>query len=221
MVLELELHLGLEGRLPCGRRMGVRQRKELMPRYGLRLRVEGRVQTGLAQRQRRDCGGALRASSGQLEILERKGSDKVKLSVHYQSGWKTFIPTSLPSPWSLNSLWAGRPLTSSICWRQRWWGLGRHGRGRSTEGRSPSRTWSGVAFHLARKSPAISASCPEPPLMYFYCPRHQLVSLGHVLPSQFIALSVKSSHHLSLYHPSMCILPHCCVAKLGQSHMLG
>lgn len=166
MVLELELHLGLEGRLPCGRRMGVRQRKELMPRYGLRLRVEGRVQTGLAQRQRRDCGGALRASSGQLEILERKGSDKVKLSVHYQSGWKTFIPTSLPSPWSLNSLWAGRPLTSSICWRQRWWGLGRHGRGRSTEGRSPSRTWSGVAFHLARKSPAISASCPEPPLMY-------------------------------------------------------
>lgn len=41
MVLELELRLGLGGCLPCGSRMRVWQ-KELVPRYGLRLRVEGK-----------------------------------------------------------------------------------------------------------------------------------------------------------------------------------
>lgn len=40
-MLELELRLGLGGCLPCGSRMRVRQ-KELVPRYGLRLRVEGK-----------------------------------------------------------------------------------------------------------------------------------------------------------------------------------
>lgn len=35
---------------------------------------------------------------------------------------------------------------------------------------------------------------------------HQLVSLGHVLPPQFVVLSVKPSHHLSLHRPSVCIL---------------
>lgn len=158
----------------------------------------------------------MQASSRQLvETLERKSSDEVKLTVHYQSGWKTFIPTSLPSPRSLNSLWAGRPRTSSICWRQRWWGLGHHGRCLSTEERSCSRTWSGGSIPFGQEVPCHLSILSRASAHVLNCSRHQLVSLGHVLPSQFIVLSVKASHRLSLYHPSMCILPHCCVAKLG------
>lgn len=105
--------------------------------------------------------------------------------------------------------WMGRPRSSSVCWRRRWWWPGHRGRC-STEGRSGSWTWSGGG---AQSSGVLMSSLSQ--CWYTYSPRRQLIFLDYVVPFQFIVISIKSSNYLSLYYPYTCALPHCFVAKLG------